>query len=208
MSLASLHDAVVTAQSFPLLTGVTATFEAGQLYSITGPNGAGKTSLLRLLAGLVPLARGSGTVLGRDLLSPQRREIRRHVGWLGHEGPFYDELTVRENLAFAARVSNIDSHGIDSVIATVGLGSRADLRAKHLSAGQRRRIGMAWLLLRRAELWLLDEPYASLDGSARSLFDDIVAQATVAGSCVVVTSHDALGAKVPVNSLALRGGSL
>jgi ABC-type transport system involved in cytochrome c biogenesis ATPase subunit len=130
------------------------------------------------------------------------------VGWLGHEGPFYDELTVRENLAFAAQVSHVATDGLDNVIATVGLGSRADLRAKHLSAGQRRRVGLAWLLLRRAELWLLDEPYASLDAEARSLFDDIVAQATVAGSCVVVTSHDELRTDVPVTTLTLRGGSL
>ena len=208
MSLASLHDAVVTANNFPLLTGVTASFEAGQVYAVSGPNGAGKTSLLRLLAGLEPLVRGSGEVLGRDLRTTARREIRRHVGWLGHEGPFYDELTLRENLVFAARVSRIATQELDNVISTVGLSGRRDLRAKHLSAGQRRRMGMAWLLLRRPELWLLDEPYASLDSSARSLVDDIIAQAARAGSCVVVTSHDELRTSAPVTSLILHGGAL
>lgn len=207
MPLATLHHAVVTAGPFPLLTGVTATFERGQVYVVTGPNGAGKTSLLRVLAGLEPLARGEGTVLGYDLTSPQRREVRRHVGWLGHEGSFYDELTVRENLEFAVRATRGDLTRVDGALDIVGLSDRHDVRAKNLSAGQRRRMGLAWLLIRRAELWLLDEPYASLDEEGRRTFDDVLRAATSGGSTVVLTSHDPISASVPLSFVALRGGA-
>lgn len=207
MPLATLRHAVVTAGSFPLLTDVTATFDRGQVYVITGPNGAGKTSLLRVLAGLEPLARGEGNVLGYDLTTPQRREVRRHVGWLGHEGSFYDELTVAENLEFAIRATNSDRARLDEAIELVGLSERRHVRAKSLSAGQRRRVGLAWLLVRRAELWLLDEPYASLDEDGRRTFDEVLRAATSSGSTVVLTSHDAIGASVPLSYVALRGGA-
>lgn len=207
MPLASLHDAVVTAGHFPLLTGVTATFERGQVYVVTGPNGAGKTSLLRVMAGLEPLVRGRGQVLGYDLTSPQRRDVRRHVGWLGHEGSFYDELTVAENLEFAVRSTNGDLSRVPGALEVVGLSARRDVRAKNLSAGQRRRMGLAWLLIRRAELWLLDEPYASLDDDGRATLDEVLSVATSAGSTVVLTSHDPITASVPLSFLTLRGGA-
>lgn len=207
MTLASLRHAVVTAGSFPLLTDVTATFDSGHVYVVTGPNGAGKTSLLRLLAGLEPLARGEGHVLGYDLTTPQRREVRRHVGWLGHEASFYDELTVVENLEFAIRATNGERTRLNESLEIVGLSDRRDVRAKSLSAGQRRRVGLAWLLIRRAELWLLDEPYASLDDEGRRTFDEVLRAATSAGSTVVVTSHDPISANVPLSFVALRGGA-
>lgn len=207
MPVASLHDAVVTVGQYPLLTGVTATFEGGQVYVVTGPNGAGKTSLLRVLAGLEPLVRGQGQVLGYDLTSPQRRNVRRHVGWLGHDGSFYDELTVEENLEFAVRATNGDRTRLLDALDVVGLSSRREVRAKNLSAGQRRRMGLAWLLIRRAEIWLLDEPYASLDDNGRATFDDVLRAATSAGSTVVMTSHDPITASVPLSFLTLRGGA-
>lgn len=207
MPLATLRNAVVTAGQFPLLTGVTADFEAGAVYVVTGPNGAGKTSLLRLLAGLEPLARGEGIVLGFDLNSPARREIRRHVGWLGHDGSFYDELTVAENLQFAVRATHGDMSRIDHALEVAGVADRRDVAAKKLSAGQRRRMGLAWLIVRRAELWLLDEPYASLDVAGRETLDEVLRLATSAGSTVVLTSHDAITASVPLLPVALRGGA-
>lgn len=207
MPLASLHNAVVTAGRFPLLTGVSADFERGHVYVVTGQNGAGKTSLLRLLAGLEPLARGSGTVLGYDLATTRRRLVRRHVGWLGHEGSFYDDFTVSENLDFAIRATGSDPHRLDAALELVGLVDRKDVRAKSLSAGQRRRMGLAWLLVRRAELWLLDEPYASLDDEGRATFDEVLRAATSSGSTVVMTSHDPIGALVPITTVTLRGGA-
>src|SRR5271170_4064812 len=98
----ALADAVVIASGFPLLSGVDLSLAPGTLSVVTGANGAGKTSLLRLLAGLVALTSGSGTVVGVDLGEGDLRQLRRRVGWLGHEGSFYDDLSVQENLTFAA----------------------------------------------------------------------------------------------------------
>src|SRR5271168_925970 len=99
----ALRDAVVLIGGFLLLSGVDLDLDAGSLTVVTGANGAGKTSLLRLLGGLVTLSSGSGVVSGVDLKTGDLRELRRRVGWLGHDGSFYDDLTARENLTFAAK---------------------------------------------------------------------------------------------------------
>jgi heme ABC exporter ATP-binding subunit CcmA len=196
--LVHLADAVVFANGFPLLSGVDLDLAPASLNVLTGANGAGKTSLLRLLAGLVPLTSGEGTVCGIDLRNGDRRQLRRRVGWLGHEGSFYADLSVEENLRFCARALQRPLTGIGEVLERVGLESRSGTTTKQLSAGQRRRLGLAWLLLRRAELWLLDEPYASLDDQGREFFDRLLAEVTAAGATVVVSAHD------PLRSGALR----
>src|SRR5580658_692083 len=150
-----LRDAVVMIGGFPLLSGVTLEMAPRSLTVVTGANGAGKTSLLRLLGGLVALTSGHGVVSGIDLKTGDLRELRRRVGWLGHEGSFYDDLTVKENLTFAAKALARPVEDIPSVLERVGLSSRSSTAAKQLSAGQRRRLGLAWLLLRRPETWLL-----------------------------------------------------
>ena len=101
--VAELEEAVVLTGGFPVLAGVTLRLEPATLTVIVGANGAGKTSLLRLLGGLDALSRGRGVVAGVDLAHGDRRVLRRRVGWLGHEGSFYDDLSVEENLRFAAR---------------------------------------------------------------------------------------------------------
>ncbi len=90
-------------RGFPLLSGVDLEIERGSLVVVTGANGAGKTSLLRLLAGLDALTSGAGHVAGVDLVDGDRRLLRRRVGWLGHEGSFYADLSVRENLTSSPR---------------------------------------------------------------------------------------------------------
>jgi heme exporter protein A len=192
VAVAALRGAVVVEGGFPLLTGVDLELERSSLTVVSGTNGAGKTSLLRLLGGLVGLSRGEGEVAGVDLVNGDRRQLRRRVGWLGHEGAFYDDLTVRENLDFAARALGRPLEGVAPALAAVGLEHRGDTPARRLSAGQRRRLGLAWLLVRRAELWLLDEPYATLDAEGRDLFDALIAEAVAAGATVVVSAHDPL----------------
>ena len=187
-----LRDAVVLADGYPLLSGVTLDLDAGTLTVVTGANGAGKTSLLRLLGGLATLSSGSGVVSGVDLRTGDLRQLRRRVGWLGHEGSFYDDLTVRENLTFAAKALGRPVEEITRVLERVGLVSRVNIQAKRLSAGQRRRLGLAWLLLRRPETWLLDEPYASLDDEGRTFFDGLIGDVVASGASVIVSAHDPL----------------
>lgn len=194
---------------FPLLSGVDLELAPSSLTVLVGANGAGKTSLLRLLAGLLGLTSGEGTVLGFDLASDDRRLLRRHVGWLGHEGSFYDDLTVEENLTFAAKALDRPLDDLDDVLARVDLVGRRGTSAKSLSAGQRRRLGLAWLLLRRPQLWLLDEPYASLDDDGRSFFDALLGEVIDRGATVVVSAHDPLrSAQLAPATLTMLGGRI
>jgi heme exporter protein A len=203
----TLRDAVVLIDDFPLLSGVTLEVPTATLTVVTGANGAGKTSLLMLLAGLVRLSRGAGDVTGVDLASGDLRELRRRVGWLGHEGSFYDDLSARENLVFAARALERPVDLIDPALERVGLERRTDSPARRLSAGQRRRLGLAWLLVRRPTLWLLDEPYASLDDEGREFFDRLIGDVVDAGATVLVSAHDPLrGAHLRPRTISLAGG--
>ena len=205
--MVALSDAVVLVGGFPLLSGVNLELSVTSLNVVTGANGAGKTSLLRLLGGLVTLTSGTGVVSGVDLRSGDLRELRRRVGWLGHEGSFYDDLSASENLTFAAKALARPTSEIAGVLDRVELSSRATTPAKQLSAGQRRRLGLAWLLLRRPELWLLDEPYASLDDEGRTFFDQLVGDVVKSGATVVVSAHDPLrSSALAPRTITLAGG--
>jgi len=204
-----LRSAVVLSGGFPLLSGVDLQLLPGSLTVITGVNGAGKTSLLRLLAGLVALSDGNGTVADIDLKNGDLRELRRRVGWLGHEGSFYDDLTVRENLTFAAKALDRPLIEIERALQRVGLSNRIDTVTKKLSAGQRRRLALSWLLIRRPEIWLLDEPYASLDDEARTFFDALIADVVRSGATVVLSAHDKLRSVVlQPRTIVLGGGRI
>ncbi len=204
-----LRDAVVLADGFPLLSGVTLDLDAGTLTVVTGANGAGKTSLLRLLGGLVTLTSGTGIVGGVNLRTGDLRQLRRRVGWLGHEGSFYDDLTVRENLTFAAKALGRPVGEIARVLERVGLTTRVNMPAKRLSAGQRRRLGLAWILLRRPEIWLLDEPYASLDDEGRTFFDDLIGEVVSSGATVIASAHDPLrSSALSPRALVMAGGRI
>jgi heme ABC exporter ATP-binding subunit CcmA len=202
-----LVNAVVVSKGFPLLSGVDLEIERGSLNVVTGANGAGKTSLLRLLGGLDTLTSGAGEVAGVDLADGELRLLRRRVGWLGHEGSFYADLSVRENLIFAARALERPIEDVQAALERVGLGHRVDTITKQLSAGQRRRLGLAWLLVRRPELWLLDEPYASLDDAGREFFDRLLGDVLAGGATVVVSAHDPLrSSDLSPRTLHMMGG--
>jgi heme ABC exporter ATP-binding subunit CcmA len=206
-SIVTLRDAVVLVGGFPLLSGVNLDLDEGTLSVVTGANGAGKTSLLRLIGGLVGLSSGTGVASGIDLASGDLRELRRRVGWLGHEGSFYDDLSAQENLVFAAKALGRPIDEIAGVLERVGLTSRDSTLAKHLSAGQRRRLGLAWILLRRPQLWLLDEPYASLDDEGRTFFDQLIGDVVKSGATVIVSAHDPLrSSSLHPRTLTMAGG--
>jgi heme ABC exporter ATP-binding subunit CcmA len=205
----SLRSAVAVLGRFPALAGVDLDVEEGRVLAVLGPNGAGKTSLLLLCAGLLSLRSGSGTVLGCDLAG-DRLALRPQVGLLGHRAAFYPELSARENLRFALRATRRPLGGADGALARVGLEGRlADVPSRSLSAGQQRRMGLAWLVARRPALWLLDEPAAGLDEEGRALCDELVMEAARAGATVALTSHDPDGAaRVADDVVVLAGGAV
>ena len=186
-----LRTAVCVTGRFPALAGVDLAVAQGEVVVLEGPNGAGKTSVLRVCAGLLPLTGGEGTVLGCDL----RRDVaalRGRVGMLGHAAALYDDLTVVENVRFAVRAAGADVARIDAALDRLELGGRVRRTpVGRLSAGQRRRVALALLVTRRPELWLLDEPHAGLDASARETLNQLVAEAADAGVTVVIASHEA-----------------
>lgn len=184
-----LRSAVCLLGRFPALAGVDLDVETGEVVLLSGANGSGKTTLLRLLAGLHRLHAGTGEVLGHDLCT-DRLGPRRAIGLLGHETGCYDDLTVRENLRFAARAAGRDTAASDAALERVGLRTQADVAHGRLSAGQRRRLALAVTLAREPQLLLLDEPHAGLDAAGRAVLDTVVASSPAEGRTVILASHE------------------
>ena len=185
-----LVDAVAVLGSFPALAGATLIVRRGEIVLLRGPNGAGKTTLLRLCAGLVPLERGQGRILGVDLVH-DRELVRHRVGMIGHNNGLYSDLTVTENVRFWGRTVGASTAEVDAALHRMGLDGRlANLPISRLSAGQKRRTALAGLVARRAELWLLDEPHAGLDAAGRDELDEVLKMAAAAGATVMVASHE------------------
>jgi heme ABC exporter ATP-binding subunit CcmA len=174
---------------FPALAGVDLDVAEGEVVLLSGGNGAGKTTLLRLLAGLLALRSGEAEVLGHDLAA-DRRAVRRELSLVGHDTFCYDDLTVRENLRFAARASGSRSAAADAALEQLGLTRLADATHARLSAGQRRRLALAVAVAREPRLLLLDEPHAGLDAEGREVLDGVLADAAGEGRTVLLASHE------------------
>ena len=186
----SLHDTVAVLGGFPVLAGATLEVARGEIVLLRGPNGAGKTSLLRLCAGLLPVARGAATVFGLDLAT-QRESVRPRVGLLGHRNGLYADLTVEENVAFWGATVGATADETEAAMRRLGVDGRLrSVAVARLSAGQKRRTALACLVARRAELWLLDEPHAGLDAEGRDELDALLRRAVTAGATVMVASHE------------------
>lgn len=185
-----LKGVVAVLGNFPALAGIDFLVSRGEIVLIQGPNGAGKTSLLRVCAGLLPIERGTGTILGIDLAT-QRQDIRSSVGFLGHANGLYLDLTVTQNVRFWASTVGASKSETDSAMSRMRVDGRlCNVRASQLSAGQRRRTALASLIVRRAEIWLLDEPHAGLDAKGRDEIDQVLREAVSAGATVVLASHE------------------
>jgi heme exporter protein A len=152
---------------------------------LAGPNGSGKSTLLRLLAGLVRPAAGRVLWDGADAFSDLAGHGSR-VAYLGHQDAVKPGLTVTENLRFAAAVSG---RSVLTALQAVGLESLADLPARMLSAGQKRRLALSRLVLSTAPLWLLDEPTLGLDTRSIERFGRLLAAHRGDGGMVVTATH-------------------
>ena len=166
---------------------------SGQVLTLEGPNGAGKSSALRILSGLLPAASGEIRMqMTAGYAVTDSEERGKLVGWVGHNDGVKAQLTVLENAKFFAALygARIDVAG---VLDHVGLKRLANLPAQYLSAGQRKRLGLARLILSNRPLWLLDEPLSSLDAAGRRVAAELIGEHCDDGGIAIVATHETLG---------------
>jgi ABC-2 type transport system ATP-binding protein len=162
----------------------------GEIYGFLGPNGSGKTTTIRMLCGLLTPDEGSGTCLGFDVLS-QSAEIKKQVGYMTQRFSFYEDLSIRENLDFVARLYAMPNRkqAVEQGMEDLGLADRADQLAGTLSGGWKQRLALAACMLHRPRLLLLDEPTAGVDPKARRDFWDEIHRLAGQGISVLVSTH-------------------
>jgi len=162
----------------------------GEIFGFLGPNGSGKTTVIRMLCGLLTPDAGSGTCLGFDVLS-QSAEIKKQVGYMTQRFSFYEDLSIRENLDFVARLYDMPNRKktVLAGMADLGLMDRADQLAGTLSGGWKQRLALAACMLHRPRLLLLDEPTAGVDPKARRDFWDEIHRLAEQGISVLVSTH-------------------
>jgi ABC-2 type transport system ATP-binding protein len=166
--------------------GVSLTARAGEVTGLLGPSGCGKSSLLRAVVGVQVVAGGEVRVLGQPAGSAG---LRDRVGYVTQAPSVYDDLTVRENVRFFARVLGVDLQEVDRAIAMVDLASHADQAVGRLSGGQRSRASLAVALLGDPELLVLDEPTVGLDPVLRRELWALFHRLAADGASVIVSSH-------------------
>ena len=169
---------------------LTLTIRRGEIFGFLGPNGSGKTTSIRMLCGLLTPDSGEGTCLGFDIVR-ETREIKRHVGYMTQRFSFWEDLTIRENLRFVARMYGLNEQPVrvEQALAHLGLAARADQLAGALSGGWKQRLALAACLLHEPQLLLLDEPTAGVDPKARREFWDELHSFAARGITVLVSTH-------------------
>jgi ABC-2 type transport system ATP-binding protein len=162
----------------------------GEIYGFLGPNGSGKTTFIRMLCGLLTPDAGRGTCLGYDVLS-QQAEIKAHVGYMTQRFSYYEDLSIRENLDFIARIYAVPDRAaaVERSLARLGLANRSHQLAGQLSGGWKQRLALAACLIHDPQLLLLDEPTAGVDPKARREFWDELHQLAASGLTVLITTH-------------------
>ena len=162
----------------------------GEIYGFLGPNGSGKTTSIRMLCGLLTPDSGEGTCLGFDLIR-QTARIKREVGYMTQRFSLWEDLTIRENLEFIARMYGMKERrqAVSEAIDRLGLGSRQHQLAGALSGGWKQRLSLAACMLHKPRLLLLDEPTAGVDPKARRDFWEEIHELAASGISVLVSTH-------------------
>lgn len=191
------------------LRALSTAVESGTRVRVAGSNGAGKSTLLRVLAGLTRPTRGSVRVLGSDPFRSDAARVRGRIGYLGASAGLYGDLTVRENLAFCARLHGLPTTRIDETLQALDLGEVRDRRADALSSGYLRRAGLARIWLGEPDLLLLDEPWNGLDDRAAERLDALLEQSRERRATVLVAAHAVEGRGLTFDrTLFLEAGRL
>jgi heme exporter protein A len=176
-----------------LFSSLSFSVEPGCALFVTGANGTGKTTMLRILAGLAAPFAGKVRWRGVDV-APFAQSLREDVVYAGHLPALKDELTAEENLAALVALTGaaIETAKLRDALASVSLDRQAGLPARALSQGQRRRLGLARLILTRRPLWLLDEPATALDMAGIALLKQLLTGHLERGGCALVATHQSL----------------
>ena len=162
--------------------------ESGQGMILRGPNGCGKTTLLRVLCGLTRPETGQVQWCGRPC-DEQRAEFGRALAYCGHATGLKADLTVRQNLEFAARLAGLDEAPWQQPLTRLQMEACVDLPVRYLSAGQQRRAALARVLMSPVPLWILDEPFANLDTAGRDYLEQRLNEHLDGGGLAVIAAH-------------------
>jgi heme exporter protein A len=187
-----------------VLQGVSIEVQPRELLHVSGPNGTGKTTLLRVMSGLLRPEQGSVTWRGQSIVF-QRTEYQAALAYAAHEPALKGDLTALENLHFSVGLKRRTSVAeLRAALDRAGVAACAELPARVLSAGQRRRVSLARVLAMHAAVWLLDEPYANLDAAGSDLVSELLQAHVEEGGLALVVAHRDLRLRCHVRRLELN----
>jgi heme ABC exporter ATP-binding subunit CcmA len=161
---------------------------AGSVVMVAGRNGAGKSTLFRVLSTVIRPDRGQAVVAGFDVVR-HREDVRRLTALLSHQNYLYESLTAKENLEVVAGHLGIRRNGLDGILDQVALGERANDAVSTFSAGMRKRLSFARVLLQEPKVVFLDEPYGALDPPGFDLVDAVIAELKKKGTTILIATH-------------------
>jgi len=178
-----------------VLKGVDFNLECGELLHVSGPNGSGKTTLLRAVAGIVQPEQGDVFWRGKPASSLDAG-YSEALGYVAHDAALKSDLTAHENVAFMVRLRHaVTDSEIAAIMQALGIAHCAGLPARALSAGQRRRVALARLLLSQAIFWILDEPLTNLDFAGAALVLDLLGEHLASGGLALIATHGELSVR-------------
>lgn len=183
----TLNNISISRNYSELISNLSITLFGGACLNLYGSNGCGKTTLLNMLASLTEIAKGK-LLFNKTEVTEAIDEYRLLISYIGHKNSLTESFTVRENLEFWAAI-NSKLEAVEAALTCFNLQDLDDIKIEKLSAGQKRRVALARLLVSNSIIWLLDEPFANLDKKSEDLLKDVIKAKTQQNGIVIVTSH-------------------